>query len=184
MIYFIQTADNQYVKVGKADNPAKRLLELQTAAPQKLKLLATLAGGHEQERAIHQRFEHLRARGEWFYATPDLVSYAVSSNALKAAPIDTPKMQRFFKFTLLEPGLLGLYAEAAAIIDNGESPSFCANAEFYGYWGKRGFESRICQLVGWEAYTNHPLLLTSDAYDVAYETIYEALPDCRDCICA
>ena len=55
MIYFIQTADNQFLKVGKADNVAKRMTELQTAAPQKLKLLSSIPGGHEQERRGTER---------------------------------------------------------------------------------------------------------------------------------
>lgn len=184
MIYFIQTADNQYIKIGKADNPAKRIAELQTGAPLRLKILATMPGGHEIERAIHQRFSHLRTQGEWFYSTPEIVTYATKSTALSDALIDTDRMRAFFKLTLLEPRLLDLYAEASAVKDDKTEPSFCANEVFYGYHGLRGFKRRISALVGWDAESNHPALVCSTAYDTAYQTIYEALPDCRDCICA
>jgi hypothetical protein len=35
----------------------------------------------------------------------------------------------------------------------------------------------IVELVGWE--TSRPLLKGEAAYDVAYETIYRRLPDCK-----
>lgn len=184
MIYFVQTHDNEYVKVGKADDVQKRLSGLQTGSPRKLKLLAAIPGDHEQERAIHQRFSHLRTHGEWFYATPEIVTYAVKSSALAGADIASAQMQAFFRLTLLEPRLLDLYGEAAAIVDDKSKPSFCANTVFYGYHGLRGFKRRICALVGWDAESNHPGLVNSKAYDIAYDTIYEALPYCRNCNCA
>jgi hypothetical protein len=184
MIYFVQTSDNQYLKIGKADDVAKRLSGLQTGQPQKLKLLATMPGGHEEERAIHQRFSHLRTHGEWFHSTPEVVTFAVKSTALLNADIASKQIQKFFRLTLLEPRLLDLYGEAAAVKDDQPGQWFCANEVFYGYHGLRGFKHRICGLVGWDAESNHPGIVCSDAYDIAYETIYEALPDCRDCICA
>jgi hypothetical protein len=63
------------------------------------------------------------------------------------------------------------------------SKTFCANANWYGYSGP-GLKEKLCQLVGWEAKTDDPRLKTNEAYDVAYEAIYEALPDCRGrCSC-
>lgn len=184
MIYFVQTADNQYMKIGKADDVAKRLSGLQTGAPQKLKLIGTMPGSHDQEREIHQRFGHLRTHGEWFYSTPEIVMFAVKSTALLNADIASKQIQAFFQLSLLEPRLLDLYGEAAAIKDDLSQDGFCANAAFYGYHGRRGFKRRICRLVGWDAESNHPRLVCSEAYDLAYETIYEALPDCRNCTCA
>lgn len=184
MIYFVQTADNQFVKIGKADDVAKRLSGLQTGAAQKLKLLATMPGGHEEERAIHQRFDHLRTQGEWFYSTPEIVTFAVKSTALLNADIASKQIRAFFRLALIEPRLLDLYGEAAAVKDDLTDRWFCANEVFYGYHGLRGFKRRLCALVGWDAENNHPGLVNSDAYDLAYETIYNALPDCRNCSCA
>jgi hypothetical protein len=83
-----------------------------------------------------------------------------------------------------EPRLRDLLAEATAHHANRE-PVFCANAVWYGYPGfEPGFKSRLCRLVGHTAEQGGDLR-TSEAYDVAYETIYQALPDCRGrCRCS
>jgi hypothetical protein len=78
-----------------------------------------------------------------------------------------------------EPKLGELLAEAQAVKDDGRTPSFCANRIWYA---PGGFKDRLCRLVGWDR-KGHPVLGTMQAYDVAYETIYDALPDCRDCWC-
>jgi hypothetical protein len=39
----------------------------------------------------------------------------------------------------------------------------------------------MCRLVGFEA--DNPVLRTMGAYDAAYDKLYGALPDCRNCIC-
>lgn len=48
MIYFIQTEDNQYIKIGKADDPAKRLASLQTAC--RTAAGARVSGGTDDDR--------------------------------------------------------------------------------------------------------------------------------------
>lgn len=84
-----------------------------------------------------------------------------------------------------EPRLLDLYKEAAAIRDDKRKPSFCANAVWYGYGGHRGLKPRLIYLVGWARRPDESGSLGSaDAYDVAYQTIYDQLPDCRNCSCA
>lgn len=64
---------------------------------------------------------------------------------------------------------------------------FCANEFYYGYGHfKRqgGLKKRIIELVGWEACTNHNLLLSSEAYDIVVDTIWNALPACgKNCGC-
>jgi hypothetical protein len=69
-----------------------------------------------------------------------------------------------------EPLLAELYAKAAQV--DGSSPNFCANAVWYA-----DFKPYLEQLVGWTA--RKPILRSSEAYDVAYDTVYELLPDCR-----
>jgi hypothetical protein len=81
----------------------------------------------------------------------------------------------------IEPRLNDLYKEAKALKDNGSAVSFCANSEWYGWHNHHGFKQRLCSLVGWEA--AHESLRTQDAYDIAYDKIYEALPNCRNCGC-
>ena len=60
-----------------------------------------------------------------------------------------------------------------AVKDTG-GPSFCAN----DVWYRPGsFKSRLVRLAGWWA--EKPELRTSEAYDVAYDELYQQLPDCR-----
>ena len=84
----------------------------------------------------------------------------------------------------LEPRLCDLLAEARSYHNN-RDPVFCANAVWYGYPGfKPGLKGRLGRLVGWTAERGGELR-TSEAYDLAYRTIYRALPDCRGrCLCS
>jgi hypothetical protein len=91
-------------------------------------------------------------------------------------------MPTFDELALLEPGLATLLAEARAVSSRG-NPKFRANAVWYGFGKYRhsGLKPRLVQLVGWNARKVDPVLRSEDAYDVIYETISAALPDCRDC---
>ena len=55
MIYFI-TQEDDYIKIGLANNPVSRLSELQTGNPHKLTLWFSVNGGVEEERALHKAF--------------------------------------------------------------------------------------------------------------------------------
>lgn len=85
------------------------------------------------------------------------------------------------KLVALEPGLQALLDEIKAI--DGSHPNFCANACFFGFREGGSFKRRMTELVGWLARLDEPALKTSAAYDVAYEALYGALPDCKDCAC-
>ena len=82
----------------------------------------------------------------------------------------------FEELCALEPRLRELYQRAKAVRDDRRKPSFCANSIWY-----RELKPELCRLVGWEA--SNPALRTSEAYDLGYETIYEVLPPCRNCLC-
>jgi hypothetical protein len=69
-IYFIQCGP--FVKIGRASDPHYRLRELQAGNPEELTLLATVLDASVLEGAVHDRFKHLRIRGEWFRLEPDL----------------------------------------------------------------------------------------------------------------
>jgi hypothetical protein len=83
----------------------------------------------------------------------------------------------FKELAELEPGLKELLNEAHQVKSDG-IPHFCANA----VWDGR-FKPRLVLLVGWDARQRTTTLQSERAYDVAYKTIYNALPDCRDCFC-
>ena len=87
----------------------------------------------------------------------------------------------------LEPRLQALFDEAKAMGAVGES--FCANSAWYGYDAPcNGIKHRMSKLVGYGRPAGSvrevdKLLQSHEAYDIAYETIYEQLPDCRNCTC-
>jgi hypothetical protein len=89
----------------------------------------------------------------------------------------------FAQLVSLEPGLADLLAEAKAHRRKA-GRKFCANAVWYGYPGHQpGLRQELTQLVGWNS-GRKDLLGSSAAYDVAYQTVYRALPDCgADCVC-
>lgn len=85
----------------------------------------------------------------------------------------------FAELSHLQPGLKELFREAQQAPKN--DPNFCANEMYYGYGAFRnngGLKRKILVLVGWDACTNHQTLLSSEAYDVVVETIWNALPPC------
>jgi len=73
VVYFVRSGD--FIKIGTAGKPAKRMAELRTSSPVKLTLLLTIPGGLSVEKALHQRFAELRVRGEWFRAEPALTDF-------------------------------------------------------------------------------------------------------------
>jgi hypothetical protein len=79
----------------------------------------------------------------------------------------------------LEPLLIDLLKLAESYPKR--SPGFCANAAWYGY-GAHGLKDALCKLVGWIRKPKpNPgdLLGGKEAYEVAYDTLYAALPDCQ-----
>jgi hypothetical protein len=74
-----------------------------------------------------------------------------------------------------EPELWRLFGEvtAVAVEQDGLDTPFCANHLWY-----RDFKPEVTRLVGWLR-KGHPVLGTSQAYNTAYQTLWEILPDCR-----
>lgn len=72
----------------------------------------------------------------------------------------------------LEPGLGEMLADIQQI--RSRRRCFCGDAIWYQL-----FKPRLRTLVGYEAHTSVRHLRTKEAYDVAYRTLYEAIPECR-----
>lgn len=76
LVYFIQCQKTRRVKIGFTKDVDARLKALQTGAPHKLKLLATIPGARKTEQLMHRRFAHLSAQnGEWFECGDDLAEF-------------------------------------------------------------------------------------------------------------
>jgi len=79
--------------------------------------------------------------------------------------------KRFKEICEIEPLICAMYLEAKAYQKTAEE-NFCANNIWYGK-----MKMRFVELVGWSARRKE--LRNCIDYDVAYDTIYEALPDCK-----
>ncbi len=80
-VYAIRNKHTGRIKLGISENPERRLKELQIGNDCELELLAyrEAANRFKDEKAIHNRHQHLRVRGEWF-DTP--VAYAVATDGI------------------------------------------------------------------------------------------------------
>ena len=76
-VYAIRNKHTGRIKLGISENPERRLKELQIGNDCELELLAyrEAINRFKDEKAIHDKHQHLRVRGEWF-DTP--VAYAVA----------------------------------------------------------------------------------------------------------
>lgn len=74
-VYFVFATPDGPVKIGASIDPVRRLKELRRYASPAACLLGVVPGGYAQEHALHQRFQHLHAYGEWFNAAPELSDY-------------------------------------------------------------------------------------------------------------
>jgi hypothetical protein len=60
----------------------------------------------------------------------------------------------------------------------------CWLQRWYGVGGDRqGYKQKMMKLVGWTREDRNPKLINSEAYDIAYRTLSEALPACETCRC-
>ena len=75
-IYFLQeTFGEFFIKIGKAKNLSRRHSTLQIANPHKLKLIGYIRGNSETEKKLHNKFQNLKHRGEWFRPDEELLRY-------------------------------------------------------------------------------------------------------------
>ena len=84
VVYFVRSGDS--IKIGSASDFKRRSSSLQTASPEPLNVLAIVPGLDEYK--IHQRFAHLRIRGEWFRAEPELLEF------IQLVKVETPPVEK------------------------------------------------------------------------------------------
>lgn len=92
-VYFLQAGEGGPIKIGVATNPMTRARELQTGNHEQLTLLAWSPGDQANEHALHQRFAHIRLRGEWFRADQQLLSFIAGiqwSRRCRKEPVQNP----------------------------------------------------------------------------------------------
>lgn len=67
-LYIIQSDVTGAFKIGRSKDPVKRLKQLQTGSPYKLKLICVLHEQGKKEKDLHKRLNESgrRCKGEWF----------------------------------------------------------------------------------------------------------------------
>lgn len=65
IVYFAKSYDG-YVKIGKSDEPERRIAQLQTGNPQPIRLIGWLRSLSGFEVSLHRLHEEDRVSGEWF----------------------------------------------------------------------------------------------------------------------
>jgi hypothetical protein len=78
-VYFIREGDSGPIKIGRSDDPWKRLDSLQIGNPRRLVLIAARRIGksvHIIERDIHGEFQTHQILGEWYAPVDGLISLA------------------------------------------------------------------------------------------------------------
>lgn len=78
VVYFIQYGKTKRVKIGTAENVAKRLSGIRTSSPGDYKLLATVPGDYVVEAEMHRRFRKYWIKREWFSLEGSLAKFVNS----------------------------------------------------------------------------------------------------------
>ena len=68
-LYVFQMAVTGDIKIGRSSDVHRRLKELQTGCPHKLRIILHAPGQGHRERELHRRLQQYRCRmrkGEWF----------------------------------------------------------------------------------------------------------------------
>ncbi len=74
VVYLVGCKENQSMKIGTTSEISKRLIALQVSSPFQLEVLATVKGGQELERLLHQEFQSCRLRSEWFSWSEEILA--------------------------------------------------------------------------------------------------------------
>ena len=74
-LYLMRAGDSGALKIGRANDPARRARDLQVGCPERIQVLAILPEMGSDEHYAHQRFAHLRLAGEWFSPSPEIVEW-------------------------------------------------------------------------------------------------------------
>lgn len=72
-VYFMRSG--ALIKIGWTVNLSTRAIQLQVGSSEPLELMLALPGERQDEKALHQQFQHLRVRGEWFRGDQELLSF-------------------------------------------------------------------------------------------------------------
>lgn len=76
-VYIAMRSHDGMVKIGKSDNPKKRLVSISSEFGCRMILLRVIDGSLPHERWVHQRFGDSKVFGEWFRFDADMMSFVI-----------------------------------------------------------------------------------------------------------
>ena len=84
-VYFVESSDGQFIKIGFSRNVAQRLTQLDTIQPKPFTVrpLGWIPGTLQTEHFLHEQFAEDRAEGEWFRKSERLVQFLETLNLTK-----------------------------------------------------------------------------------------------------
>lgn len=106
-IYFLHDRTTDTVKIGMSIDPERRMKVIQSQVPLDLIPIRyePVDSGYLMEHALHVQFAHLRVRGEWFRATPELLAFAQEGVLPELVPLvltEAPKSPEGGRYTMLD----------------------------------------------------------------------------------
>jgi hypothetical protein len=114
-IYFIQEGDEGAIKIGVADNPFKRLAEVQCGNPRDLRIAVVILAGLDTETLLHNHWRPLAGiRGEWFGRGHQSAILAAAAR-IAAAQIDAYERDQTLPFITDGVFLRALFARQEVV---------------------------------------------------------------------
>ena len=84
-VYFIETHDGKFVKIGFSTRVFSRFSELGTLRPSDyaLRLIGCFPASQSTEKWLHQKFAEFRDNGEWFRSSEELRTFIATIGVVK-----------------------------------------------------------------------------------------------------
>ncbi|MGZ7068048.1 MAG: GIY-YIG nuclease family protein [Methanobacterium sp.] len=92
-VYFIGSKENNVVKIGYSLNPKKRLQQLQTSIPYKLKLYGVIPGIIDKEIELQKLFAKYNINNEWFEFNDEIMVVINAINIMNNLNISKEKLE-------------------------------------------------------------------------------------------
>jgi hypothetical protein len=94
-IYFFETEDSQYVKIGYASKVSRRMAQISTLVP--MRMIGYFPGSYATESWLHQKFAGDWHTGEWFRSSSELREFVQMMGLLTVPPEPDPPREIRYK---------------------------------------------------------------------------------------
>lgn len=97
VVYFLRAEGVNLIKIGCSADPERRFAELRLLSPVALHVIGIVGGGFQRERELHAQFAHLNSHGEWYFAAPELLSFACRESLKWAWDNSSEEVREWFR---------------------------------------------------------------------------------------